>query len=687
MSTDLRELLELASDDVPDLDLAPEAWDGGTAAEPAGRATHGARRGWGGGGRGAGSRGARPERLTDPGAERHDDGDGRRGRPDADGPGRGGHGVPGARPARRGAAAALPGCRAAEDPAPPRPGRPGHPRRARARAGEWPSRCAPCSSSSRRGAATTRCSSRRTRRSRSRCPRCGSPRGRACSRRSARGRSPTTGTGSSSRSPAGSLVLDARDGAVVTVEVPDPTLSLAGWARDRTLVVARGRDYGWLIDPRTGELRKGRSAVNPDWADLAQGDAGAELRTFSGTGELTGIRLLLGAPVVPNTTSVSNTEGWVAGGAFLPGAYQRAVERTQGLVAVHSDLPPKPRVLAATTGPLVPKGAYRALAWGPRDVVLFESRSERAGFQGMVRRVLAWDVNEGLLYQVADVDRAAGDPGRVLGHLRALTAPLGVTPVATGRVGSSIHSLHDPTYGMASMPARVQRQGELGRRDARSRTTCPRGCRGAPRPRRPGGAPRRRAGSGRPGRAGRSSAGSPSRARARRPGRWARSRRGSARRPGRRAAPPAAPSRPPRRRRAPAPSPGRTVMSPGMRCGRLAGGRLAGGAPRGQAAVEHPHLGVAGPAQHPPGAARGERGGLVVDHDLVVVTDPAGAQGPLQHVRVGQRMPATRPGRAGEGRVEVEVWCPGDVRGRVQLGAGGADAGCTARRAPSPRHA
>ena len=211
------------------------------------------------------------------------------------------------------------------------------------------------------------------------------------------------------------LVLDARDGSVVTVEVSDPTLTLAGWARDRTTVVARGRDYGWLIDPKTGEVRKGRSAVNPDWADLSQGDGGAQLRTFSGAGELTGIRPLLGAPVVPNTTSVSNTEGWVAGGAFLPGAYQTALERSQGLVAVHSDLPPKPRVLAATTGPLVPKGAYRALAWGPRDVVLFESRSERAGFQGLVRRVLAWDVNEGLLYQVADVDRAAGTPGEFSG--------------------------------------------------------------------------------------------------------------------------------------------------------------------------------------------------------------------------------------------------------------------------------
>ncbi len=211
------------------------------------------------------------------------------------------------------------------------------------------------------------------------------------------------------------VVLDARDGSVVTIEVPDPTLTLAGWARDHTTVVARGRDDGWLVDVETRSVAHPARAVNPDWADLSAREGTAQLRTFSGSGTLTGSRPLLGPPVVPNTASVSNTEGWVAGGAFLPGAYQTAVDRSQGLVAVHSDLPPTPRVLAASTGPLVPKGSYRALGWGPQDVVLFESRSERAGFQGMVRRVLAWDVNEGLLYQVADVDRAAGAPGEFSG--------------------------------------------------------------------------------------------------------------------------------------------------------------------------------------------------------------------------------------------------------------------------------
>jgi hypothetical protein len=211
------------------------------------------------------------------------------------------------------------------------------------------------------------------------------------------------------------VVLDARDGAVTEIAVPDPTLSLAGWARDRTTIVARGRDDGWLVDAGTHEVTRAASAVNPDWADLSQGDQGAVLRTFAGSGELTGVRALLGPAVVPSTASVSNTEGWVVGGAFLPSAYQDAIGRSQGLVAVQSDLPPRPRLLAATTGPLVPKGGYRALAWAPQDVVLFESRSERAGFQGLVRRVLAWDVNDGRLYQVAEVDRAAAGVGEFSG--------------------------------------------------------------------------------------------------------------------------------------------------------------------------------------------------------------------------------------------------------------------------------
>ncbi|HWS57796.1 MAG TPA: hypothetical protein VN257_04595, partial [Actinotalea sp.] len=215
--------------------------------------------------------------------------------------------------------------------------------------------------------------------------------------------------------PAGVVVLDARDGSVVEVPVPDPTLTVAGWARDGQSVVARGRDAGWLIDPGTAQVRRSGGAVGPDWSDLVDAGGAAVLRTFSGAGEITGSKDLRGPPLVPHSPSVANTEGWVGAGAFLPGTYQREVERSQGLVVAQGDLPPVPRVLAATEGPLVPAQCYRALAWAPVGVVLFESRSQRPGFQGTVRRVLAWDVTRARLWRVADIDPAGAGVGEFTG--------------------------------------------------------------------------------------------------------------------------------------------------------------------------------------------------------------------------------------------------------------------------------
>lgn len=215
--------------------------------------------------------------------------------------------------------------------------------------------------------------------------------------------------------PAGVVVVDARDGSMLELPVPDPTLVVAGWARDGQSIVARGRDAGWVIDPRTAQARRSDDAVSPDWSDLVDAGGAAVLRTFSGQGEITGTKDLRGPPVVPHSSSVANTEGWVSTGAFLPETYQREVERSQGLVAAQGDLPPVPRVLAATEGPLVPAQCYRALGWGPAAVVFFESRSQRAGFQGTVRRVLAWDVLRARLWRVADIEPAGSGVGDFTG--------------------------------------------------------------------------------------------------------------------------------------------------------------------------------------------------------------------------------------------------------------------------------
>ncbi len=212
------------------------------------------------------------------------------------------------------------------------------------------------------------------------------------------------------------VVLDARDGSVTEIEVPDPTLASAGWSHDGLTVVARGRDAGWLVEPATGAVREAGGPVGPDWFDLADVDGTTRLQSFSGVGELTGSRPLPGPPVVPSGASVANLEGWVARSAYLPGAFQDLVLRTQGLVVVQDEQRPTPRVLAPTTSVLVPKGAFRVLAWGPQDTLLMESRSERPGFQGTVRRVLAWDVIGARLWQVADVDLAGRGVGDFSGR-------------------------------------------------------------------------------------------------------------------------------------------------------------------------------------------------------------------------------------------------------------------------------
>ena len=97
--------------------------------------------------------------------------------------------------------------------------------------------------------------------------------------------------------------------------------------------------------------------------------------------------------------------------------------------------------------------------------------------------------------------------------------------------------------------------------------------------------------------------------------------------------------------------------------------RVAGGHPGGQAAVEHPHVRMAGPAQDPPrpcGGPAGRRAALVVHHDRVIFGDAQVAQRLLQDGRIGQWVPAapaTRlcSGRPGQDGVPVQEGRTGQV--------------------------
>jgi hypothetical protein len=199
------------------------------------------------------------------------------------------------------------------------------------------------------------------------------------------------------------VVLDARDGTGTRIPVPDETLHRAGWARDARTVVARGLERSWLVDTLRGNVRAAEGPVEPGWVELVTEGTTTSLRTFSGSGELTGVRPLLGPVIEVSGPTVSNTEGWAGAPAYLGQTHVGAIARSQGLVAVQGDLRPTPRVLAATRGPDVPKGAYRPLLWGPRDVLLLESRAFPGMTSGPRLRLLAWDVIGGSVSRIGEV--------------------------------------------------------------------------------------------------------------------------------------------------------------------------------------------------------------------------------------------------------------------------------------------
>jgi hypothetical protein len=206
------------------------------------------------------------------------------------------------------------------------------------------------------------------------------------------------------------LVLDVRDASVLELPVPDDGLLHAGFAKDDRTVIARSGENEWLVDTQTHRVQRSPVPARPDWADLAQGSSGeVELRAFAGSGTITESRSLAGATASTYGESSANTEGWVASGVWLEGDLRDGVARSQGILAVQSDLQPTPRVLAAPDVEGVPKETYRPLGWGPRDTLLLESRSFADARSEAVVRVLAWDVIGARLWRVADVEAAAGD--------------------------------------------------------------------------------------------------------------------------------------------------------------------------------------------------------------------------------------------------------------------------------------
>ena len=210
------------------------------------------------------------------------------------------------------------------------------------------------------------------------------------------------------------VVLDARDASVTDIAVPDETLVSAGWTHDGRTVVAAGRDDAWLVDTVTRTVRRSTEPAAPGWGSFAREEDLLVLRSFSSEGALTGSRPVPTTPAVPYGEPVANLELWTASGADLEPALTTILDRSQGVLAAQDDLSISPRLLAAPDDPSVPGRAYRPLAWGPRDTLVLESRSVVG--PGEERwRLLAWDVIGARLWRVGDVEAAEDQPSGFTG--------------------------------------------------------------------------------------------------------------------------------------------------------------------------------------------------------------------------------------------------------------------------------
>lgn len=200
------------------------------------------------------------------------------------------------------------------------------------------------------------------------------------------------------------VVVDARGVGVLSIPVPDDGLVHAGWAKDGRTVIARSAKAAWLVDVPSRKVARAPVPARPDWSDLVVEGSGIVQRSFSAAGLFTDTHEVGRLPASPYGEGVANTEGWVGTGVSIEGWLASSVQRRQGLLAVQGDIRPRPRVLAAPQTPDVPEQPYRPLGWGPRDHLLFVART--AGGVGPQERLLAWDVTEARLYRVADVEAA-----------------------------------------------------------------------------------------------------------------------------------------------------------------------------------------------------------------------------------------------------------------------------------------
>ena len=206
--------------------------------------------------------------------------------------------------------------------------------------------------------------------------------------------------------------LDTRSGDTVSYPVPSPVLEWAGWGAAGSVIVARDAEHAWTIDPR----QPGAEAVP------VGGDGGYEGTFRITTSDTTpvevrvtrfddravpGAALPLKAPVFQTWGETVNTAQWAATGAFfdqdvtsaaLAGSYQ-------GLLAVDTEQLDA-RVLLAPENPDGQQGRTKGccvpLAWADASTLVYRSSGSSGSW------LLAWDLRTNEVSRMSQLGGAGG---------------------------------------------------------------------------------------------------------------------------------------------------------------------------------------------------------------------------------------------------------------------------------------
>lgn len=200
--------------------------------------------------------------------------------------------------------------------------------------------------------------------------------------------------------PDGISIADIETGSVKDVTVPDPFLTSAEWTRDGRQVIARSDTGTWRITVETGVVSSAEGPMSASSHSLSVSpDGESTLHAFDRAGELS---TMLDAPNLfsgTNGTTASNAYLAAAGGYLGERAETTARGAFQAVLA--TDLATRQRssaLLVPSESLGLAKGCCRALRFVGRSTVLVTWGSD----------ILLWDVETSDLERVSETPRTEG---------------------------------------------------------------------------------------------------------------------------------------------------------------------------------------------------------------------------------------------------------------------------------------